>query len=163
MAAVTTVFEIKAKNEAGYSIWYRALEDLDYTVASKAVEKLIQTKSGFLSPAEIREAYNDIITGDKPSFEKTLLDMNRAVSKYGRYRINDCYDWLEKENPVAHRIMKALTYNAYANNNITFMQPTIKKLHAEIVTADADSALLQTKFASEISSIRARALLGMGD
>lgn len=159
MAAVTTVFEIKAKNEAGYMVWFNALEDLDYSIATKAVDKLIMTKSGFMSPAEIRQAYTEIINGDKPTLEQTLTDLNRMASKYGRYAINEGYEWLEVANPVAYRIMKAIGYNSYANNDLAYMQPTIKKLHTEIVQSDADSALLQSKFAAEIGSIRSRGLL----
>lgn len=158
MAAVQSVFEIKAKDEAGYMVWFEALEDLEYHTAAQAVKKLTQTKKGFLSPSEIREAYVAITAGDQPSLEQTLNDMNTIASKFGRYRMVEGMDWLQNQNPVAYRVMKAITYTAYANNQQAYMHPTIKQLHKEIVTNDSDVALLQSKFASEIGSIKAKAL-----
>ena len=140
-------------------LWYEMLEDLDYEICNKAIKKLIQTTKFAPTVADIRQAYTEIKNGDLPSLEQSINDMRLVASKYGRYRYDEGMEWLKTKNPTAYRILKAIGYNSYANNQEAYMQSTIAKLHKEIVENDAEVATLQTKFIAEIGAIKQQGLL----
>lgn len=146
------------------TLWYDALDDLEYQAAQKAIKKLAQTTEFAPTIAAIRKAYVDIMNGDKPSLEQTLNDLNALTRyPYGRYKVVEGMAWLQEKNPTAYRILKSLGYETYANNDISYLMPTVTKLHKEIVEHDADVKLLQGKFCEELGKAKTKALAMNGD
>ena len=162
LAAIQTGYNTKFSLEKA-NLYFDNLKDIDYKNCEQAVKKLLQTEEYPPTIAAIRKACLAITSGDKPSLEETMTDLRKMVSRYGRYNTESGYKWLKDHNPTAYRIMRALGYEAYANNQASYMQPTISKLHKEIVENNADVLLLQDKFAQDIGKIKTKALAMNGD
>lgn len=145
------------------TLWYDALDDLEYQTTQNAIKKLAQTTEFAPTIAAIRRAYIEIKNGNLPSLEQTMSDIQSMITKYGRYRVVEGLQWLQDKNPIGYKIIKAIGYESYANNQLSYIQPTIIKLHKEITESDETVAVLQTKFLSEIGSIKAKGLLSLGD
>jgi hypothetical protein len=146
------------------SLWYDALDDLEYQVTQKAIKKLAQTTEFAPTIAAIRKTYIEMVNGEKPSLEQTLNDLNALTRyPYGRYNVVEGMTWLQEKNPTAYRVLKSLGYETYANNDINYLMPTVIKLHKEIVEHDTDIKLLQSKFCVELGKAKTKALAMNGD
>ena len=156
MGAVESVFETKAKDEAGYMIWFNALKDIDYTLASKAVSNLTATNHGFLAPAQIRQACLEI-TNPKPSFIEAYQLMNDTISKFGRYRQQEAMDNLKKENDAMYKVVKAIGFNTVCSSGASFTRGPIERMYKEVTTSE-NGQLLIGNYSDDISEMRSKAL-----
>ena len=64
-------------------IWYGFLKDLDYKVASAAVQKWISTNKWSPTIADIRQIALEATVGEIPDWGNGWMQVKRAISRYG--------------------------------------------------------------------------------
>lgn len=84
MKAVYTQSTFLPDKEA-LTIWFKLMEDLDYTVANIAIQKYMLTNKFPPSIADIREMAASVSIGDKPLWSDGWEQVCRTIKKYGSY------------------------------------------------------------------------------
>lgn len=156
MIAINTVFQVKAEGKAGKAMWYKSLEDLDYDLAAQAVKNLTRTHSGWLYPAQIRQACMDI-TNPKPSFTEAYQLMNDSIRKFGRYRHQEALDYIMEQNPHMHTVVKAIGFQTLCNSGAQFTRGPVERMYKEVIEKGADKLMLGN-YQDDLDKIRAMAL-----
>lgn len=160
MAVVQSLFEIKAKDAAGYEVWFELLHDLEYSTAVQAVKKLGLTHHGFLAPAQIREACQDILN-PRPSFTEAYKTLNYARQYFGRYRVLEAVEYIKEQNAELHEVVKAIGYKSLCDCNPEFSRGAVERMYKEVVTGGKDQLLLGSH-SDDIAKIRMKALPNYG-
>ncbi len=156
MAVVTTMFNIQSDTKQAMAIWYQALNDLEYDLAIEAVRQLTRTKSGWLYPADIRKACVDVIN-PKVSFTEAYELLNIVRSKYGRYRVKEGLEYLEKQNQALHKVVKAIGYRSLCDSNPDFTRGSVERMYKEVLINKGNANLLGN-FEDDIKKIKSLGL-----
>lgn len=72
-------------DKSAFDTWYMLLGDLDYTVASAAIQKYMVTNKFPPTPAEIREIAAGIVQGETPDWSDGWEQVLKLIRKYGSY------------------------------------------------------------------------------
>lgn len=83
----------EATNET-MDIFFALLKDLDYSIASKAIAKLMLTSKYCPTIADIREAYTNIINGERPNSAKAWSIFTSYINVYST---KDAYERLKTD------------------------------------------------------------------
>lgn len=161
MATAQSVYNLNAKDEAAFKVWYVALNDLDYDIAAEALGRLIKKQTGFLSPADIRAEYQNVIS-PKPSFIEAYSVLTTAVSKYGRYQHKEALEYIERNSPEMMVVVKAMGFSRICNTDPQFTRGPVERMYKEVVTSGTNSLLL-ANHSDDISEIEKRSLPRLSD
>jgi hypothetical protein len=164
MAKVSSIFEVKAKDKLGFEIWFEALKELDYNVASAALVKLSRTKQGgFIVPAEIIGAAVEVQKGKSIPTSDAIALIEKTVAKWGRYRQIEGMEWLKEQNVDAYNILKAVGYQNMCNVDPNFVRGTLSKMYEEVSKNSTEVLMLGRVFGKEIAQIQQKSLAMNGD
>lgn len=89
------------------NVWYKLLEDIDFTVANVAIQKYMLTQKFPPTIADIREMAATVENGDKPLWSDGWDKVLRAVKKYGSYRPVEA---MESLDDITREAVKRLGY-----------------------------------------------------
>lgn len=67
------------------NVWYKLLEDIDYTTANAAIQKYMMTQKFPPTIADIREMAATVANGDKPLWSDGWEQVLTAIKRYGSY------------------------------------------------------------------------------
>ena len=158
MTTIISVFKIQSETKQAMAIWYKALNDLDYDLATKAVDNLIQTHSGFIAPADIRKACVEVLN-PKVGFTEAYQLTNDVIRKFGRYQQVEAMEYLKSKNEAMHKVVRAIGFNNLCNTDLSYTRGAMERMYKEVVVTGQQANLL-TNHKDDINEIKKLALGG---
>jgi hypothetical protein len=106
VAVLRAAYPTARGDDSTSSAYETMLADLDHPTAYVAVERLIATSKFMPSVAEIREAYMDLMHGDRRAGGEAWGECLAAISRWGAYR-SPGVDFTFRD-PLVARVVAAL-------------------------------------------------------
>ena len=98
LAAAFPRFEV---DDLKVQVWHEMLGDLDYSLASLAIKKLILESTFAPAIAEVRKAVAEILNPEGMTAAEAWGEVERAIRIYGCYRETEA---LERCRPASQRL-----------------------------------------------------------
>ena len=149
---LTAVWEINF-DDMTIQVWYAALKDLGYKRIELAVQKLAVTEKNRITPAHIRNAYDEIETARKDSVDMLMI-INNAIAGYGRYRALEALEYIKKQDEAAYTIIRALGFLNVCDSKPSFLKPQLEKLYKEFTENVRNQNVLPEKLRFELAELR---------
>lgn len=83
-------------NNQAMELWYRQLQDIPYELAEASLNKWVATNKWSPSISEIREMSADIQNGEIPDWGNGWEQVQRAIRKYGMYRVGEAMESMDE-------------------------------------------------------------------
>ena len=143
-------------NEQAIELWYAALRDLPYEVASNALMILVQSSKFPPSIAEIREAAAKLIHGETKDWSKAWEEACRAMSRFGRDRKSLAYETLDE---LTREVVDRLGYrNLCMSENVASDRANFRTIYTELAERRTETSKLSPQIQALIGG--GHALLG---
>lgn len=127
-------------NEQAIELWYKALGDLPYEVASNALMILVQSSKFPPSIAEIREAAAKLIHGETKDWSKAWEEACRAMSRFGRDRKSLAYETLDE---LTREVVDRLGYrNLCMSENVASDRANFRTIYTELAERRTETSKL---------------------
>lgn len=135
-------------NEQAIELWYAALRDLPYEVASNALMILVQSSKFPPSIAEIREAAAKLIHGETKDWSKAWEEARKAMSRYGRDRKSLAYETLDE---LTRDVIDRLGYrNLCISENTASDRANFRDIYNELAQRRTESCKLSPQIQNMI-------------
>lgn len=135
-----------------FTIWYRLLEDLDYTVAQAAIQKYILTNKFPPTIADIRENAALVQTGDKKTWSDGWEEVMKAIRHFGSYREEEA---LESMSELTRNVVRRLGFrNICMSGNVTADRANFRAIYEQMAEKEHTSKQIQPKLSKLIDSIQ---------
>lgn len=135
-----------------YKVWYRLLEDLDYTVAQAAVQKYMLTNKFPPSVADIRECAVLVRTGDKKTWSEGWEEVMKAIRHFGSYREEEA---LESMSDLTRNVVRRLGFrNLCMSGNVTADRANFRAIYEQMAEKEHTTKQIQPKLSKLIESIQ---------
>lgn len=144
-------------NQTQFEVWVKFLEDIDYSLADKAVQKIIMESEFPPTIATIRKQCLSITGHKKKSKADCIGLINKAISKFGRYQVVEAMDWIKEQDEATYHVIKAIGLTNYCNSDPNFSNNLIIKMYSEIADSKEKQMLLTQEFTEQIAEIRLNA------
>lgn len=135
-----------------YKVWYRLLEDLDYTVAQAAVQKYMLTNKFPPSVADIRECAVLVRTGDKKTWSEGWEEVMKAIRNFGSYREEEA---LESMSEITRKAVKKLGFrNICLSENITADRANFRTIYEQMAENEYTAKQIPLNLSKLIENIQ---------
>lgn len=123
-----------------FNVWFSLLKDLDYKIASAAIQKHMQTSPYPPTVADIRKGVQDITAPEKRTNESYFLEIKTAVEK-SNYFSSEAFEELSDisksvvisaENLKTWAAMDAETFNSVQKSYLLKAIEKVRKEDAEM-------------------------------
>lgn len=135
-----------------FTIWYRLLEDLDYTIAQAAIQKYILTNKFPPTIADIRENAALVQTGDKKTWSDGWEEVMKAIRHFGSYREEEA---LESMSEITRKAVKKLGFrNICLSENITADRANFRTIYEQMAENEYTAKQIPLNLSKLIESIQ---------
>lgn len=135
-----------------FEVWYRLLEDLDYTIAQAAVQKYMLTNKFPPSVADIREYAVSVRTGDKKTWSEGWEEVTKAIRNFGSYREEEA---LESMSEITRKAVKKLGFrNICLSENITADRANFRTIYEQMAENEYTAKQIPLNLSKLIESIQ---------
>ena len=131
--------------EEAMDVWFALLNDLDYQILSKALQKHMLTNKFKPTVAELREIYADLICPVISDWSEGWEQVSKAIGHYGMYRTEEA---MESFDEVTREAVKRLGFqNICLSENIVADRARFAEIYQAIqqrkrIAVNIGSALL---------------------
>lgn len=94
-------------NQQSIELWYRQLSDIDYQVASAALNKWVATNRWSPTIADIREMSSGIVSGEEGDWGSGWQEATKAIRYYGYMREEEA---IASMSDITREVVKDLGY-----------------------------------------------------
>lgn len=135
-----------------FTIWYRLLEDLDYTVAQAAIQKYILTNEFPPTIAAIRKYAVSVRAGEKLSWSDGWEEVMKAIRHFGSYREEEA---LESMSELTRNVVRRLGFrNLCMSGNVTADRANFRAIYEQMAEKEHTTKQIQPKLSKLIESIQ---------
>jgi len=151
MAVLNSSYKTQPLAKETLEIWYRSLSDIDYTLAQKAVEKILLTSKFYPTIAEIRETCLSLIEGKKV----TGLEAWGIFRKYiNLYSTAENYEKLKQDHPDIYALVHAVGGRELLSGNADFVRPEFERMYNEHRDTLKKEKMLPAGFTQDVEKLR---------
>ena len=137
LAAAFPRFEV---DDLKVQVWHEMLGDLDYSLASLAIKKLILESTFAPAIAEVRKAVAEILNPDGMTAAEAWGEVERAIRLYGYYRETEA---LESMSPSVAKVVKYIGWqNICLNEEPGVVRGQFLKMYAQVAEREQKELLL---------------------
>ncbi len=148
LAAAFPRFEV---DDLKVQVWHEMLGDLDYSLASLAIKKLILENTFAPAIAEVRKAVMEILNPDGMTAAEGWGEVERAIRIYGYYREAEA---LESMSPRVAKVVKFIGWqNICLNEEPGVVRGQFLKMYQQVQERDHREMLLPADLRQEIQRL----------
>ena len=138
-------------------IWFQMLSDLDYKVASMAIQKYMVTGKYPPTIADIREQATHISVGDKPLWSDGWEEVVMAIRRYGSYQEAKA---LESMSELTRTAVKRLGFrNICMSENIMADRANFRMIYEQLADRSYNAKQIPVKLSNLIEQAQNNARL----
>lgn len=135
-----------------FKVWYRLLEDLDYTVAQAAIQKYILTNKFPPTVADIREYVVSVQAGEKRSWSDGWEEVMKAIRHFGIWREEEA---LKSMSELTRNVVRRLGFrNLCMSENVTADRANFRAIYEQMAEKEHTAKQIQPKLSKLIDSIQ---------
>ena len=134
------------------AVWYASLNDLDYDLATQAIKNLARTHSGYLYPAQIRQACVDVLN-PKANFTEGYKLVNDVIRKFGKYRHLEAMEYIKSHNTAMYTVVEAIGFQSICNSNPEFSRNLVERMYKDVQKRGTEQLLIGN-FKDDISGLK---------
>ena len=151
LAAAFPRFEV---DDLKVQVWHEMLGDLDYSLASLAIKKLILENTFAPAIAEVRKAVMEILNPDGMTAAEGWGEVERAIRLYGYCRETEA---LESMSPRVAKVVKYIGWqNICLNEEPGVVRGQFLKMYAQVAEREQKELLLPAGLRNEIQRLASR-------
>lgn len=132
-------------------MWAKALEDIDYKLAGKALQKHILISKYPPTIADIRENALTIIQGEQITGAEAWDIFTRYINLYSTA---EDYQRLKNDYPDIYNLVKQLGSKELLIGNVSFIRPEFERMYAENREVLKTQAMLPESFKRDVQRLR---------
>jgi len=136
-------------------LWADLFADIPFDIVKTAVQKYILTAQYQPSIAAIRQMCVEIANGESMSWEKAYLEFQTAVSRFGRYRIEEMMSSL---SPQTRQTVQCMGVDSMLNEDVEDGSGTLRAqfrdVYKNVSERENKYAALPDKLKTLISGIK---------
>lgn len=137
LAAAFPRFEV---DDLKVQVWHEMLGDLDYSLASLAIKKLILESTFPPSIAEVRNAAVEIQTPEQTTGAQAWGEVIKAIRIYGHYREEEA---LASMSPVTAQVVRCMGWRDIClNSEPGVVRGQFLKMYQQIAAREKENKLL---------------------
>lgn len=151
LAAAFPRFEV---DDLKVQVWHEMLGDLDYSLASLAIKKLILESTFAPAIAEVRKAVAEVLNPDGMTAAEGWGEVERAIRLYGYCRETEA---LESMSPRVAKVVKYIGWqNICLNEEPGVVRGQFLKMYAQVAEREQKELLLPAGIRNEIQRLASR-------
>lgn len=117
-------------NSEAMCLWYEALQDIPYEVASLSLRRWVSTNRWSPTIADIREMAAEVKAGPKKDWSEGWEQVIKSISKYGSYRQEEAIESLDE---ITRECVKRIGYyNICTSENIAADRANFRKIYEQL-------------------------------
>ena len=148
-AVFTQTTFIPDKN--AFDTWYMLLGDLEYPVASVAIQKYMVTNKFPPTPAEIREIAAGVVQGETPDWSDGWETVLRMIRKYGSYNQAAA---MQEMDSITRQTVERLGYMELClSENIAVERANFRDIYKQIAERKQKAAQLPPALTNSIRGL----------
>ena len=148
-------------NEHAMSLWYKSLEDIEYSTACAVLGKWVMLNKWSPSIAEIREQCVSANEPERKDWSEGWADVLLAVRKYGWAREKEA---LASLDPLTSETCRRIGWmNICSSENISIERASFRTIYSTIETRRHEEAVLSPAVKTMLSGIKLKSLTDGGD
>lgn len=151
LAAAFPRFEV---DDLKVQVWHEMLGDLDYSLASLAIKKLILENTFAPAIAEVRKAVAEILNPDGMTAAEGWGEVERAIRLYGYYRETEA---LESMSPMTAKVVRCMDWREIClSEEPGVIRGQFLKMYQQIAERDRKERLLPQGLRNQIQILAER-------
>ena len=149
LAAAFPRFEV---DDLKVQVWHEMLGDLDYSLASLAIKKLILESTFPPSIAEVRKAAVEIQTPEQTTGAQSWGEVITAIRNFGHYREEEA---LASLSPVTAQVVRYMGWREIClNSEPGVARGQFLRMYDQIVTRKRKERLLPSGMRKQLMNLR---------
>lgn len=154
--AIQTYFpkENLFQTEASITLWYNALQDIEYNVMSTALQKWVATNKWSPSISELRDCCLTVSYGELPDWGEAYESVMRAIRNFGYQRETEA---LASLDDLTRNVVKRLGYKTLCMSNIENQKTdraNFRMLYEEIAKREREQMQIPVKIRDTIEQTK---------
>lgn len=138
-------------------IWFQMLQDLDYSLASVAVQKYMMTNKFPPTIADIRAIIAEL--SDEQRGEDWSIGWGRVLKAIGRYGYCRPHDALDSLDEISREVVKCIGWNNLCcSENISIERASFRQIYETIRSRRRESLQLSQSVNQMIGDVKTNAM-----
>lgn len=149
LAASYPKFEV---DDLKVHVWHEMLGDLDYAVASMAVNKIIMQNTFPPAIAEVRKAVTELMNPEQVTSSEAWGEVTRAIRNYGYYREEEA---LASMSPITAQLVRYMGWREIClSEDIGVIRGQFLRMYDQIVARKQKEQLLPSMMREQLANLR---------
>lgn len=139
-------------NDLKVQVWHEMLGDLDYSIASMAIKKLIMQNTFPPSIAEVRKAAIEMINPERVTSSEAWGEVTRAIRNFGYYREEEA---LANMSPITARVVRYMGWRdiCLSEEPSGVLRGQFLKMYEQVANREVEERLLPSAFKDEVKQL----------
>jgi len=152
LAASYPKFEV---DDLKVHVWHEMLSDIDYSIASTAIKKLIMQNTFPPSIAEVRKAVTELMNPEQVTSSEAWGEVIRAMRNFGYYREEEA---LASMSPTTARVVRYMGWReiCMSEEPAGVLRGQFLKMYEQVVAREQEKKLLPPAMQNEIKKLTER-------
>lgn len=148
LAASYPKFEV---DDLKVHVWHEMLGDLDYSIASMAIKKLIMQNTFPPAIAEVRKAAAVLTGPEQVAGSEAWGEVTRAIRNYGYYREEEA---LASMSPITAQLVRYMGWREIClSEEPEILRAHFLKMYDQIIAREQEKQLLPPAMQAEIKKL----------
>jgi len=152
LAASYPKFEV---DDLKVHVWHEMLSDIDYSIASTAIKKLIMQNTFPPSIAEVRKAVTELMNPEQVTSSEAWGEVIRAMHNFGYYREEEA---LASMSPTTARVVRYMGWReiCMSEEPAGVLRGQFLKMYEQVTEREQKETLLPERLKDDIKMLSER-------